>query len=55
MTFSGFNTQNPSANVKTFYDGPECRTSAEAPVLTHQKKLPINSCVRDENASQASI
>jgi hypothetical protein len=31
----------------------QSRTSAEAPVLTHQLKLPINSCVRVENANQA--
>jgi transposase-like protein len=33
-----------------FFREPRTKKSAEAPVLSHQQKLPINSCVHDENA-----
>jgi hypothetical protein len=37
----------------SFFESPDTRTGAEAPVLSHQQKLPINSCFGDENASQS--
>ena len=47
---SRFKTENHGRQL--LFESPDTRTGAEAPVLTHQQKPPINSCVRDENANR---